>query len=173
MSTSTSPPRKSGTEDSVVGRVEDVPRRGTRRPTTAILLGGFVAGTLDIFLASLINGVPPGVILTFIASGLIGKAAFHVGLTAVALGLALQWSMALIIAGIYLLVGRAVRLAPRNWIARGLVAGLVIFIVMNFVVLPLSAAPHLPVPALAKILENIAAMLVFGLILAYCAREIA
>lgn len=173
MSTVTSSPRKSSSEEHVAGPAENMALRGKRRAAAAILLGGLVAGTLDIALACLINGVPPGVVLPFIASGLIGKAAFHLGLAAVALGLALQWSMALVIAGIYFLVSRALPFPPRGWIARGLVAGLVIFAVMNFVVLPLSAAPHLPAPVLAKILENITAMLVFGLIVAYCAREVA
>ena len=48
------------------------------RSTTwmAILYGGFIAGTIDIGVASLINGISPWVILRAIASGLLGKAAF-------------------------------------------------------------------------------------------------
>ena len=74
--------------------------RGRERTASAILLGGVVAGTLNIAVACFINHVSPHTVLTFIASGLIGKTAFTEGGAAVALGLALQWAMSLIIAGI-------------------------------------------------------------------------
>lgn len=173
MSTNMSLPRKSGGEENALDQAQQPPARGRGRAASAILLGGLVAGTLDIAVACLINQVSPRTVLTFIASGLIGKAAFREGAAAVALGLALQWSMSLIIAGIYVLAGRALRFARSNWVARGLAAGVVIFAVMNFVVVPLSAAPHLHAPAAAKVLENVAAMLVFGLIVAYSARDVA
>jgi hypothetical protein len=166
-------PPKSGTEEDTPHSAAAGSRRGTRSAGKAILLGGLVAGTLDIVIACLINHVPPILVLTFIASGLIGKAAFHGGLAAAALGLALQWSMSLIIAAIYVLVGQKLHIGPRSWIARGLAAGAIIFAVMNFIVLPLSAAPHLPAPTAVQLLENVAAMLLFGLIVAYCAREVA
>jgi len=44
----------------------------------AILLGGLIAGTLDIGAAALINDRSPLVILLVIASGLLGKASFQV-----------------------------------------------------------------------------------------------
>jgi len=40
----------------------------------AILWGGFVAGTIDIGAAALINRLSPVIILHAIASGLLGKA---------------------------------------------------------------------------------------------------
>lgn len=81
--------------------------------------------------------------------------------------------MSLIIASIYVLVGRRLRIEPRSWIARGLAAGAVIFAIMNFIVLPLSAAPHLPAPTAEQFIENVAAMPLFGLFVAYSAREVA
>jgi hypothetical protein len=173
MSTSTSLPRNQGGEENDLNQAQEPRPRGRERPASAILLGGLVAGTLDIAVASFINHVSPRAVLTFIASGLLGRTAFSDGGAAVALGLALQWAMSLIIAAIYVRVGRALRFAPRHWVARGLLAGVVIFAVMNLVVLPLSAAPHLPAPSAAIFLQNVGAMLVFGLIIAYCARDIA
>ena len=50
----------------------------------AIVLGGLIAGTLDIGTAALINGRSPLVILLVIASGLLGKASFQGGMPALA-----------------------------------------------------------------------------------------
>jgi hypothetical protein len=44
-------------------------------PWTATVLGGVVAGTLDIGAAALINWASPALILRFVAGGLLGKTA--------------------------------------------------------------------------------------------------
>jgi uncharacterized membrane protein YagU involved in acid resistance len=138
----------------------------------AILLGGFIAGTIDIFAASLINHINVVVILHSIASGLLGKNSFYGGWTSAAIGLALQWAMALIIAAIYVFASRSIPALTRYWIWGGLAYGVGIYFVMNFVVVPLSAAPfknhHLVTP---KAAEDMIAMLLFGLIVAFFARR--
>ena len=45
----------------------------SRSPWAAIVLGGVVAGTLDIGAAALINWASPALILRFVAGGLLGK----------------------------------------------------------------------------------------------------
>jgi len=141
----------------------------------AILVGGMVAGTLDIEAAALINHVSPVLIAHYIATGVMGRAALTAGAPAACLGLVLQWAMALIIAAIYwLATSRMPRLRERWWLG-GLLAGVVIFLVMNFLVMPLSAAPvtlHEVIARFrpAKAAENLMAMFVFGLIVACCAR---
>lgn len=143
----------------------------------AIVTGGLVAGTIDIGAAALINSVSPVLIVHYIASGVLGKAAFSIGAPAACLGLILQWAMSVLIAWIYWLVTAGMpRLRARWWLG-GLLAGIVIFLVMNFIVMPFSAAPvtlHEVIARLspAKGAENLLAMIVFGLIVAYCARHI-
>ena len=137
----------------------------------AIFCGGFIAGTLDIGAASLINWLSPVIILHAIASGLLGKAAFHNGARAALLGLGLQWTMALVIAAVYALAALRLPVLTQRWMAGGVVYGCVIFLVMNYVVVPLSAAPFSPHFHILKILENLAAMIVFGLIVAFCAQH--
>jgi hypothetical protein len=95
----------------------------------AILLGGLIAGTLDIGAAALINGRSPLVILLVIASGLLGKASFQGGMPAVALGLVLQWLMSLVIAAIYVFGTNRIPELKGHWIAGGLVYGAGIFVV--------------------------------------------
>lgn len=141
----------------------------------AIVIGGLVAGTLDIGAAALINHASPALIAHYIASGVLGKAALSAGTSAAYLGLVLQWAMSVVIAAIYWFVTAAMPRLRARWSAGGLLAGLVIFLVMNFIVMPLSAAPvtfHDVIARLrvAKAAEDLIAMFVFGLIVAYCAR---
>lgn len=144
----------------------------------AILTGGLVAGTIDIGAAALINRVSPVLIAHYIASGVLGRAALSAGPSAAYLGLLLQWAMSVIIAAFYWLVtGGMPRLRARWWLG-GLLAGVVIFLVMNFIVMPFSAAPvtlHEVIARFrpAKGAEDLLAMFVFGLIVAWCARYLA
>jgi uncharacterized membrane protein YagU involved in acid resistance len=136
----------------------------------AILLGGLVAGTLDIGAAALINGRSPLVILLVIASGLLGKASFQGGLPALLLGLVLQWLMSLVIAAVYVLASNRFPELKPHWIAGGLVYGAAIFGVMNYVVVPLSEIGRIPQFTASTFGGNALAMLGFGLLVAFFAR---
>lgn len=142
-----------------------------------VLVGGLIAGTLDIGAAALINRVSPVLIAHYIASGVLGTAAFSIGMPAAIFGLLLQWAMSIIIAAIYWSVtARMPRLRERWWLG-GLLAGIVVYLVMNLVVMPFSAAPVTLHEVLARFrpangAEDLLAMFVFGLIVAYCARYI-
>ena len=143
---------------------------------SAVLEGGLLAGSLDIGAAALIYGRSPVRILHNIASGLVGAAAFRGGAADALLGLALQWLMSLLIAALYGLATMPLPALRRRWGWGGALAGAVIFLVMNFLVLPLSAAPVSLADILAsftarKVLENLAAMLVFGWIIALAAAR--
>lgn len=139
--------------------------------TRASVLGGLVAGTVDIAAACVINKANPIVILLVIASGLMGKSAFHPSAGVIALGLLLQWAMSVLIAAIYVFASRRMPFLQRRWIAGGLAYGVIVFVVMNFVVVPLSAVPRLPPPTVLQLFGNLAAMLLFGLIIAFWARR--
>ncbi len=136
----------------------------------AILLGGLIAGTLDIGAAAFINGRSPLVILLVIASGLLGKASFQGGLPAVILGLALQWLMSLIITAIYVLVSNRIVELKQHWIAGGLAYGIGVFVVMNYVVVPLSEIGRIPQFTAWTLGGNLFAMIGFGMLIAFFAR---
>jgi hypothetical protein len=140
-------------------------------PFVAALYGGLIAGTIDVFAASLINMIHPLIILRAIATGVLGLAAFAGGLPVSLLGLALQWAMSVLIAGIFVFAARRLAWMRQRWVLAGLAFGPVVFVVMEYVVVPLSAAksPHFTVLSL---LENLAAMLLFGLIVAFFARDV-
>ena len=137
-----------------------------------MVLAGLVAGTLDIGAACLINHVGPIIICQAIARGILGKASFEEGLASAAFGLVLQWLMSILIAACCFFSAR--RLPPPlkgHWVGTGLFFGVVIFLVMNYLVVPLSAVGHRPHFDTRGVIENLIAMLVFGLILSFYARE--
>ena len=147
-----------------------------RRATlNAIILGGLTAGSVDIFAPALIYLVSPLLICKAIASGLLGKPAFSGGLGAVVLGIVLQWAMSIIIAAIFVTAWKRLAWMRRDWRVTGLLYGVPVYLVMTYVVRPLSAAwppadYSKPIDWL-KVGENLLAMLLFGLILAWFARR--
>ena len=145
--------------------------RDKRAVLSAILWGGLVAATLDIGAAVRVSGRSFGFILQFIASGLIGKAAFEGGAATVALGVVLQELMGLIIAAIYVIASLKLSWLRRSWAWWGLAYGAGIFAVMNYVVVPLSAVGRFPRFTAESFVKNLVVMLLFGLIIAWFARR--
>jgi hypothetical protein len=140
-------------------------------PITAILLGGSIAGIIDIGAACLINLLDPLVILHVIAAGLIGRDAARVGgLATAVLGFGLQIAMSLIIATIYNTGATILPVLRRAWLPAGLAFGVGVFFVMEYVVVPLSAIHRVPTFTVQSFALNMVAMLVFGTIIAWFAR---
>lgn len=121
------------------------PAAGTRAGLLrAILVGGLVAGVLDITDAFVTNFVlsptpSPVRVLQAIASGLLGPASFNGGLAAAALGLACHFTIALGAATVYVLASRKLPVLTRHPIVCGIAFGLAVYLFMQNVVLPLSA----------------------------------
>jgi len=109
----------------------------------AILLGGLVVGVLDIADAWIffgLRGVNPIRILQSIASGLLGREAFAGGWQTAALGLALHFFIATTVVAAFVVASRHMRWLIRVPLITGPLYGVGVWLVMNFVVLPLSAA---------------------------------
>ena len=144
----------------------------SRTPLARILLGGFVAGTVDIVAAALINLISPIVIMRYVAMGVLGRRSLEMGIFSAALGMSLQWAMSILIAAIFVFAGGAVPAIRRHWAGAGLAYGVVVFFVMEYVVVPLSAVGRVPHFTAASFAENMVAMLLFGVIVAYFARDV-
>ncbi|HEY2781714.1 MAG TPA: hypothetical protein VGI90_13095 [Steroidobacteraceae bacterium] len=86
------------------------------------------------------------------------------------LGMLLQWVMSIIIAAVFVVASIKVPALLRNWIAAGIGYGVVVYFVMTFVAVPLSRAKsgHVTMVSFA---ENLAAMILFGLIVSFFARR--
>jgi len=110
----------------------------------AIFWGGLIAGTLDIcaaFVNSGVRGVSPTRVLQAIASGLLGRDAFNGGFATAALGLILHLFIATTATTVYYIASRKLKVLVDQPIVCGLAYGIPVYLVMNLVVLPLSAVP--------------------------------
>lgn len=107
-----------------------------------IVLGGVLVGVLDILAAFLVRdafgGVRPVAVLQGIASGMMGPAAFRGGAVTAALGLLLHFLIAFIATAVYYVASRRWRVLVERAVICGLAYGILVHIVMNQVVLPLS-----------------------------------
>jgi hypothetical protein len=124
------------------------------------VIGGLITGTLHLLIqVGLVYGLilksPLISSLQYLASGAIGNAAFTGGLTTALLALILEFIMTIIIAGIFILSADRIPLLRRHVIPGSLLYGFGVFIVMNFIVVPLSAAPPLPAPSMWLFIETI------------------
>jgi uncharacterized membrane protein YagU involved in acid resistance len=115
------------------------------RALRAILLGGLIAGTLDISYACINSyvqrGIRPARILQSVASGALGAGAFTAGTKTAVLGLVFHFLIALTAAAVYFALSRRIKLMVTQALISGVLFGLGVFLFMNFVVLPLSAIP--------------------------------
>jgi hypothetical protein len=118
--------------------------RARFQPWALVLAGGFVAGTLDIIYACLFwavkSGVPAMRILQSVAAGLLGPASLRGGAATAALGLALHYLIALSMSVVYYLAAQRWSLLWSRPVLCGAVYGLLMYVIMNYVVVPLSRA---------------------------------
>jgi xanthine/uracil permease len=110
----------------------------------ALLYGTLAVGVLDLLDAFVFfwmrSSVPPIRILQSIAAGLLGRASFSGGARTAALGFVLHFLIAFVVVLVYLMASRILPFLKRHSIACGLAYGVVVYLVMNLVVVPLSAA---------------------------------
>ena len=113
------------------------------RPLLAILIGGLIAGALDITYACIFSyvrsGRKPAVILQSVASGALGRSAFEGGTKTAILGLGFHFLIALIAATVYYLASRVLRVMVTRAVICGILYGLCVYLVMNCLVLRISA----------------------------------
>ena len=107
-----------------------------------ILYAGALVGVLDI-TAACINarvayGFPPTHVLQSVAGGLLGRGTYNGGFAIAALGLAMQFTMALTVAAIFYALSRRFPLPQKLWgvVAVGLLYGAAVFAVNNFATAP-------------------------------------
>jgi hypothetical protein len=154
-----------------------MPARRSRSLLRPILTAGLVAGTLDILDAILFynfrSHVPPIRIPQSVASGLLGRSAFTGGFPTAALGLAIHFCIAIFWAAIFILAVRAVPALRRQAVAAGLIYGLIVYAIMNYVVLPHTHARPLPTQASVVVLNAVCAIVFcVGLPIALVARRL-
>ena len=125
-----------------------------------IVIGGLILGTLrlidTLLFAWFTTQTPPIVVAQFLASGALGVAAFAGGPVIALLGVIIHYGVSFVVAAVFILSASRLPVLRRNAILGGLLYGVAVYLVMNFIVLPLSAAPPL---------EYSLPILIYGIIL--------
>ncbi len=112
----------------------------------AILSGGLTAAVLDIIYAFLVYGplsygLSPEQVLQSVAAGWIGReAAGAGGVETALLGAGTHVLIATAMAGVYVLLSTRLKSLTQHAVQSGLAYGLVLYGVMHYVVVPLSAS---------------------------------
>jgi hypothetical protein len=134
-----------------------------------IVLGGLIIGIVQFVLQewlvfSVLQQTPLMAVLQYITSGIVGNAAFAGGIATALLGLLIHLLISFVVAAVFILAAERIPLLRRQPIASSLLYGFGVFIVMNMIVIPLSAAPAIPPPTLPWLIEIVVDhMLVVGL----------
>jgi hypothetical protein len=109
-----------------------------------VLMGGLVAGSLDITYACLFwamkAGVPAERIFQSVAKGLLGPSSYKGGIATAVLGLFLHYFIATSMSAAYYLVSRRWGALCERPLAYGAAYGFALYGVMNYIIVPLSAA---------------------------------
>jgi len=125
----------------------------------SIALGGmfiFISEFIHQWIViTLIQKTPFILVWQYIASGVLGNAAFEGGIATALLGVFFHLIISFVIAGVFILGADRIPLLRRYAIVGSLLYGFGVFIVMNLIVTPLSAAPPLPAPTLPWLIEAI------------------
>ena len=141
----------------------------------AVLVGGTIAGALDILFAltfAAVNGVGPVSLLQTIASGLLGETAYVGGAPVAALGLACHFGLSYLWAALFVAAAARLPGLVARPVLAGAIFGVVVFLTMRLVVLPLSAFPR-PVTfkPLSANLDLLSHMFFFGVPIAMAAAR--
>lgn len=143
----------------------------------AVLAGGTLAASLDLTYAILVQGSRGRTAewtLQLVGSGLLGDSSFASGFRGALTGLVAHFAIMFVIAWLYVRASQRWPDIRRHPLVCGAVYGVAIFVVMNFIVLPLSAFP-LEVHYSPRIIvrEAIAHILLVGVPIALVARKLA
>lgn len=146
------------------------------RAFQAIFWGGLIAGTLDITAACVFSylraNVSPVRVFQSVASGLLGAPAYAGGAKTAVLGLLLHFLIATTATALFYFASRKLIFMIERPITWGLVYGALVYLFMNFVVLPLSAFPQRGVPTLSsRAINMLIIMFCVGLPIAIVVRR--
>jgi hypothetical protein len=147
----------------------------TSRQVKWLVLGALVAGTLDISyaltLSYLRSGVSPTRVLQFVASGALGPGAFQGGAATAAAGLGFHYLNAFLFTAAFFVVVAWLPALGRRPFVVGPVYGIVVYVVMNFIVVPYSRiGPRPPRPLVVAVPEILVHMFFIGVPIALAAR---
>ncbi|MGG9964580.1 hypothetical protein [Ferruginibacter sp. SUN106] len=142
-------------------------------PLQTILLAGLLVGTLDIlsaFVDVYVNtGKNPLIVLNYIATGAFGKTDFTASNGGAAVGLLFHYIIAFAFTILFFWLYTKSNFPSKNWVLTGIVYGLFIWAIMNFIVVPLSNVRTAPFTAFRLIKAALILIVMIGLPLSFIA----
>jgi uncharacterized membrane protein YagU involved in acid resistance len=136
------------------------------RAIPAIFWAGLICGIMDITVAFVtwgLRGVRPARLLQAIASGLLGPQSFRGGWPTVVLGGACHFFIAFSAAAVFYVASRKLKFLTYHAVLSGIAYGISIYLVMYWIVMPLSRLARAPLSLSQTILAIITHMLCVGL----------
>jgi hypothetical protein len=113
----------------------------TLSPSRAILYGWLVVGTLDgldAAIVSTLRGSNPERVFQYVASGLLGPSSMQGGAATALFGVLIHFFIAFCVVLTYNLASRRLRMLAERPLLYGPIYGVLVWLFMNFVVIPLS-----------------------------------
>jgi hypothetical protein len=138
-----------------------------------ILVAGLCAGLLDgtsavIFLAKMnFEGV-----FRYVASAVFDKAAFTGGKEMIAYGISFHFMIALCWAAVYYYLYKKIPLIRRSFIISGMAYGVMVWIVMNLLVVPLTHVQQAPFTLQSVAKNMVILMFAIGLTIAFITHRL-
>lgn len=145
------------------------------RPLLAILVGGLGSGVLDIlyaFVLGTVRDASPLRVLQSVASGVYGRMAFEGGYGTALLGLQFHVCITIVAAALYVFAAKRMPWLVRHFVLAGSFYGIVVYLVMNLIVVPMSAAPFTLAQTPAALAQGFVSHAVLvGIPIAWAARR--
>ena len=139
-----------------------------------IFRAGLLSGVLDItaaFVTWAPKGVPPEMLLQAIASGLLGEKSFDGRWETAALGGALHFLIAFSAATVFYAASRTLTFMTSRPVLAGISYGVVVYLFMYWIVMPLSNLHRRPFSASAALIAILTHMVCVGLPISLVVRR--
>ena len=136
------------------------------RALPAIFWAGLTCGVMDISAAFItwgIRGIKPSRILQGVASGALGLDAYNGGWQTAAFGLACHFFIAFSAATVFYLASRKLKFMTQRPIMSGVLYGVAVYLVMYWIVMPLSRYHMRPFSLTNTIIAILTHMVCVGL----------
>ena len=136
-----------------------------------IIMAGIIAGTLDALAAIVVYSIPPVSLFQFIASAAFGQVAFASLSPYLWWGIFFHYLISMAWATVFVLFYPLLRQIAKNWVIRGIAYAILIWIVMNLIVLPMTQLAPAKVSVQSVSVAMLILILMVGLPIAYIVNK--
>jgi hypothetical protein len=141
----------------------------------AVLKAGLIVGLLDATAASLhaymMRGMSPEKVFQFVASGAFGQGALSGGRSMALIGLVFHFAIAMSWTFLFYAAFTKINILRYNMVLVGMAYGIFIWLIMNFIVIPLSFIGARPFNLAGASVQIMIHLFVIGLPISYLAYK--